>query len=803
MASTPQSMLRIVSSGLEDISRLNPVTGQPSPTFYKTVIHRKTRWASQWRRVEFDNKADFGRTATLTLPILGELVSRAVLVVVLPDIVGAQEQALAAAKATYGVSADPTVAALQSSVYPAWSWTNSIGHALCSNISMSLSNSPIDSFDSRLLEVIDEFHAPFDHFDTTNFLIGRDPSSFNPLNYNSRAKILGQTKTVIQSPQTVQVVPPFWWNRGPGPQALPIQALAKDKVQLTCTFRSAQDVIYTDARASGPIGSSSVCSSKIPAVAGSSFYYPDVSGSVSLSQYGRDPVTGSALPTIPASPVPGVTMPDELHFIDAYWIVEYISLEDREAAAFRLADLTYTIETHVALPVAPTNGAARTRIDIEQGGLVRDITWVAQRVEATDYNAYFLFSRDLAPQDATSSETPWWPNAVFPTWDFGDGYITTGFSNTRSDPLLSATLTLGNKSRFDFSGPSLFRSLLPALNCKKAPLVNRYIYRYDFGLWPTGGIAEASDRPLDEVRGSANWDRIPTKELEFNTADNYYAPTYTETSPVFLFLTNGFTQFYGNDPQGRINQYVDAFKITLNGAGGGNVGQGASLSFLLDNKAIQNVPGFVNLFVRTVPDGSIALVLQTTTGYSYIAVAGAGGSGSTGGSAGTVLTSGLQGGPLRGLSHAINGSGLSFGGGGGGGRSYGNMPASVLPEGPGLPDGAAMTTDTAFVTSLAKTGGATNGFQGGDGYYGGGSGTQGGGGGGSYVSAYCSNVVSSILPVSYNTFGTNVIFRSPIMTVQTLRLNTHKRPSYNIYMWLTTYNILRINGGRGVLLFQT
>jgi hypothetical protein len=114
-----------------------------------------------------------------------------------------------------------------------------------------------------------------------------------------------------------------------------------------------------------------------------------------------------------------------------------------------------------------------------------------------------------------------------------------------------------------------------------------------------------------------------------------------------------------------------------------------------------------------------------------------------------------------------------------------------------------MRTDAAFVTSLVKTGGTTNGFQGGDGYYGGGSGTIGGGGGGSYVSDFCSNVVSSILPVSYNTFGTSIVFRAPIMTVQALALDKHVRPSYNIYMWLTTYNILRISGGRGALLFQT
>jgi len=89
MASTPATMLKIVSSGLEDISRLNPIEGQPIS--FKTVIRQRTRWASQWRRVEFDNIADFGRTATVTLPILGELITRAVLVVVLPDIVAPQE----------------------------------------------------------------------------------------------------------------------------------------------------------------------------------------------------------------------------------------------------------------------------------------------------------------------------------------------------------------------------------------------------------------------------------------------------------------------------------------------------------------------------------------------------------------------------------------------------------------------------------------------------------------------------------------------------------------------------------------
>jgi hypothetical protein len=796
MASTPATMLNIISSGLEDISRLNPTEGQPIS--FKTVIRQRTRWASQWRRVEFDNIADFGRTATVTLPILGELITRAVLVVVLPDIVTPQEEALQAGKKLYPT--DPA----NSTVYPAWSWTNSVGHALCSSISMSISNQAIDSFDSRLLEVIDEQHADFNHFDTTNFLIGRDPSLFNPLNYNSYKKILGQINTTIQTPQTVQIVPPFWWNRGIGPQALPIQALAKDTVQLTCTFRPVQSLVYTDYRVGyNPPLSSNEGAGPLPNIASAGFYYPRSTGSP-ISQYGRDPATGLALPPVNASLITGATMPAEYHFKDAYWIVEYVSLEDREAAAFRLAELQIPIETHVALSVTPTNGAAKTRIEIEQGGLVRDITWVAQRVEAPSYNAYFLFSRDLAEGGASAAEIPWWPDAVFPSWDYGDGYIQTGFSNNRSDPLLTATLRLGGKERFSFSGPSLFRSLMPIINCKRAPLVNRYIYRYDFGLWATGGIGDAYDRPHDEIRGAANWDKISTKELEFLTADDYYVPEWDiPSNPTVIEFdrSTGFDLFYGNDF--RINTTVQGFLITMYGAGGGYLGQGAYVQFILDNKAIQNVEGFKNLYVRSIPDGSIALVLETESGFSYIAVAGAGGEG---GDAGSVLTIGNQGGTTDapGLpqhpSHSIYGSPPLFGGGGGGGRSYANM-GSRIPEGPGLPDGSAMGTDIAFMTSGVSVGGLTNGFQGGDGYYGGGSGTIGGGGGGSYVNEYCTYVTSYVLPASYNILGGINRFRPSLMNIVSISMVPHSRPSYNIYAWLTTYNILSIKAGRGALLF--
>jgi hypothetical protein len=79
-----------------------------------------------------------------------------------------------------------------------------------------------------------------EHFDSTNTLIYRNPSNYsNPLSY---------IPPPDKQPITLEIIPPFWFNRGPGPQAFPIQALAKDKVQITVDFRPVQQCVYTDAR---------------------------------------------------------------------------------------------------------------------------------------------------------------------------------------------------------------------------------------------------------------------------------------------------------------------------------------------------------------------------------------------------------------------------------------------------------------------------------------------------------------------------------------------------------------------------
>jgi len=585
---------------------------------------------------------------------------------------------------------------------------------------------------------------------------------------------------------------------------------------------------------------------------------------------------------------------------------------------------------------------------MDQAGLVRDLTWVAQRVEAPTYNAHFLFSKDLAPigfaAPKSPSDLPWWPDAQIPNWDYGSGYIRPGFSDRHSDPILEAKMMTRGNTRFESEGVSIFRSLLPALNCARTPLINRYIYRYDFGYWPTGGLAESLYRPVDQIRGCANWDKLPKRELQLtiNQGSNEGFTWVPDTSQQIQTITgSSFIKV-----ENLFNSLTDGLLVKLRGAHPllpdgsvdllGNNGDGAVVQGYIDFTALRRQPGYVFLYARTNDQGSASLVQELTSGYQWIAVAGSGGYGLAasggGGLAGSAVEIAYQGGNGAQSHNSVTTAGGSiiyntisrttnpdttaisfdstnatfemltggtvrsvefyfsitnntqtaaavdiklynlttsfiynftvptatqfvpvskftafpvspisvaagdiiyfvltvipvpgsqgdplpftafttsaddpttleaymiidqppnqvvvprtFYGGGGGGR--------LDEAGVGLQDGTQMTTDSAFVTSHAQTGGATYNFHGGDGYYGGGSGSLAGGGGGSYVS----NLINQVNTYEDPDSSTVSITIAPLKRVPTAQ------PSYNLYSWITRYNRLRINSGRGVLMFS-
>jgi hypothetical protein len=625
---------------------------------------------------------------------------------------------------------------------------------------MTINNEIIEQFDSRLLEVINQQEATMEHFTTTNQMLQRDAQAYNDLTYNVANGLL-------------YIVLPFWWNRGIGPQALPIQALNKDKVQISCTFRPVQECVYTSTR--------STVANGLPSAAGPP-------GAAPLPLFAGCPFLNEA-----GEQIPGVSMPKTWAFQDAYWLVEYISLEDREAAAFRIGDLQIPFTQHVALQPHTTNGTSTARIPLTPGGLIRDMTWVAQRTEAPAYNAWFLFSRELSD---VPGEAVWWPNAQLPSFNYGDGYMRPAFCDRRSDPIAGASMYIRGKLRFENEAPSLFRSLIPALNCAVTPIVDRYIYRWDFGFWPSGGLAEALlERPPDEMRGAANWSKLPRRELVLDmvspcgleewvvdtsqAARTYTGPNFSMLESDFAATTAGFRiELYGACP----------FDIS------GNHGSGAYINGVIDWQQIRRLPGYTASRVRVVPNGSAAVLANTGTIYVPIAVAGGGGFGinniiSRGGDAGTAVDCGRRSGIIPQFqTHTAT---AEYGGGGGG--RLGALPTATNgTPAVGQPDGIQMPmNDPIFIAALQKTGGTTKAFAGGDGWYGGGSGSRAGGGGGSMISEY----------VTQTTTNTHVGGARAIITP--LRRATAVQPNFNIYVWLTRWNMLRITNGRGAVMFAS
>ena len=623
--------------------------------------------------------------------------------------------------------------------------------------------------DSRLLEVLDEQTGSVDHFDSTNLLTYRYPFGYS----ETVGVVVPGSVDVVPTPPTnaLHIQFPFWWNRGIGPQALPIQALSKDKVQIACTFRPIQECVYT-----GDYTSTN----------------PNLPGPGPIPTFLGCPYLNAA-----GAVIPGVSIPASLSF-RAYWLIEYVSLEDREAAAFRMADLQIPIEQHVALQPQTTNGAPIQRIPLYPGGLIRDMIWVCQRVEAPTYNAWFLFSRELGTEYASGKI--WWPNAIIPPFNYWDGYARPAFVDRQSDPITAATMTIRGLTRFEHEAPSFFRSLIPALNCRRTPLVDRYIYRYDFGFWPTGGLAEAFDLKPDEMRGAANWSKLPRRELVLNmwqgctneewipdpnqSPRTYTAANFSMIESDFAPTTAGFSVVL----TGCRPEYPNL--LTFNGNGG-------YVSGMFDYQQIRRLSGYQATYIRCVPSGSAAIIATSvsgaTTTYTPIAVAGGGGYGSD--------VSGIKwGGDAMGATEcSFNGGETAKDhnftaniGGGGGGR-IGALPAIV--PGPGGPDGDTMTahaTDTLFWSTLQSTGGTTRTRHGGDGYYGGGSGNLAGGGGGSYVSPYMSEV---------ETYGQAETPTNASVTLTPLVRRPVAAPSFNVYVWLTRVNMLRINNGHGALMF--
>lgn len=500
------SLLKIVSSGIQDERLSFRHTLYP---FIKVWI-KAGRFTTQWGRLDFENPPTFGNTAFFQILRKGHLVTRLYLVAQMPDIYTTQRQAQEAA----GVGV---------TVYPKFGWTNSLGHALVQQLTLDIAASRVETIDSRLLEILDEYNTPLEKVPIINDLIKRKDNGFTETSF-------GWSPSVSTQPyqETVVVPLPFWFTRGDSGCALPIDAIPMDEVRVGITFRNLNGVYYTDTHVPN---TSLDPGTSLWSLSGSNFYT-------------ADPVTNPN--QVPLSNSNGIIqMPINLQLGECYILAEYVYLDQNEANRFRLSDLQIPVVQHYAMNPFQTRGLPTARIRLDIPNPTRDLYFMCNREEAPTYNAYFLATRDLTGTVNTlpnNDKTPWWPDAIGLYARAPSLFLRPGFQLSDSEPITGYEIDYeGTLVRFRTEGPALFRSVIPSYEQRKTPWVNRYYYNFPLGI-------QNGFTPFSRPRGEANLDKIVKRDLvlQLRAKREYITGTIVPSYTVYVYAeTYNMLRVYG------------------------------------------------------------------------------------------------------------------------------------------------------------------------------------------------------------------------------------------------------------------
>jgi hypothetical protein len=490
--------------------RLQGSKDQPDLSAFLMVLIKAGRYSTNWARIDFDIRSEFGKSSIARLPTQGELIGRVFLVTEMPDI--KTSQVVAQNTLVNGVKQD--------FVGPHFGWTNSLGHALVNKASVHIGGALMDMIPGRLMEIIDDFQTPLEKVVESNRQLCRKDNGFNQVSFGNDS-----------TSQKVVTSLPFWFSRGDPGCFLPIDALNVDEVRITIDFNTVTSLYYTDSRsvdASGNVIQTNISGGSLWTMAESDFYYADASGSIIP---GLEPSRA----TTKVSKYPGVKMPKSYPIMDAYLLVEYIYLDKPEANRFRVADIQVPVVQHYTMNSVDNQNTKHSRIRLIIPNPTRDIFFYCQRYEATGYNAHFLATRDLSDNQLVNA--PWWPDAeglderIY-------GSLKPGFSTRYSEPLRWLALNYSETlCRFSTENVALFRSLLPSIEQRKAPWVNRYYYNIPFG-------SQNGYTPFSLPMGEANLDKVQrmnlvlgfhgkTGSINDDFVDRYITYVFAETYNIF------------------------------------------------------------------------------------------------------------------------------------------------------------------------------------------------------------------------------------------------------------------------------
>jgi hypothetical protein len=136
-----------------------------------------------------------------------------------------------------------------------------------------------------------------------------------------------------------------------------------------------------------------------------------------------------------------------------------------------------------------TEGLLDARIRLDIPNPCRDIFFMCNPYMAPAYNAPFLATRTMTGTVNTlpnASQYPWWPDAVGLSANQPSLALRPAFALSDAEPISGYEVDYqGSLVRFRTEGGALFRSVVPSLEQRKSPWVNRYYYNFPLGVQMT------------------------------------------------------------------------------------------------------------------------------------------------------------------------------------------------------------------------------------------------------------------------------------------------------------------------------
>uniref|UniRef100_A0A6C0E8F4 Major capsid protein N-terminal domain-containing protein n=1 Tax=viral metagenome TaxID=1070528 RepID=A0A6C0E8F4_9ZZZZ len=203
-------LMQLVAYGAQDIY----LTGNAQITFFKVVYRRHTNFSIESIEQTFEGDVDFGKKVTVTIARNGDLVTKAMLRVVLPALNQSQNSST-------------------------WhGWVNSIGNALIKSVEVEIGGQMIDKHYGEWLEIFGELSYDDASMRVYRSLIGKYESDIS-------------LETNALTSKTLYVPLQFWFCRNPG-LALPLIALQYHEVKMHFDLRPLRELTRSNVVITNP-----------------------------------------------------------------------------------------------------------------------------------------------------------------------------------------------------------------------------------------------------------------------------------------------------------------------------------------------------------------------------------------------------------------------------------------------------------------------------------------------------------------------------------------------------------------------